>query len=257
MTTQIKQYRTLGILFILYFIISMACYFILAANFNFPDVLRMSAEYRFSLFSENQAVIIPTYYFFAVTGILQVLMAVLFFASAGKKDGLDLSALVMGILSGVFQFVGFIRWVVLIPILSSAYTNGEAAPEVIFFLEKAANGYLGMTLGEHAGNLFLAIWIALISIRLLSVSFAHKSFGIMGLAISVLFFLFAFEPVHAVFTPLGALTVPAFVSVYVWMTFLAISLFISKEGKNTPRLHWAVYLGGVIFWLGNMVPALL
>jgi hypothetical protein len=51
---------------------------------------------------------------------------------------LNLFALTAGVLSGVFQVLGFFRWVILIPMLSNAYTTKEISSEVIFFLESVS-----------------------------------------------------------------------------------------------------------------------
>ncbi len=135
MSSKIKAYKTAGVIFLVYFLVSMICYFVLASVFEFPDILRMDGEYRFSLFQANQAIIVPTYYFWAMTGLLQVVMATIFYSIIGKKDAVDLTALILGILAGLFQLVGFIRWVVLIPILSEAFQGGEMSKDLIFFME--------------------------------------------------------------------------------------------------------------------------
>ena len=182
-----KSHKITGSLFLLYFAISMACYFILAAVFQFPDILRVDGTTRFNLFQANQSIIVPTYYFWALTGFLQILMSSMLYSLIERKDALSLTAMVMGILSGVFQLIGFIRWVVFIPLLSSAYQTGEISAELTFFFEKIANGYLGMSLGEHMGNLFLAFWIFLASLSLYRSTVVHKSLARMGGIIGLLF----------------------------------------------------------------------
>ncbi|MBX3494530.1 MAG: hypothetical protein KF899_16300, partial [Parvibaculum sp.] len=45
---------------------------ILAAVFDFPEVLRLPAGERLALFQDGQSVIMPTYWMLAMTGITQV-----------------------------------------------------------------------------------------------------------------------------------------------------------------------------------------
>jgi len=81
-------------------------------------------------------------------------MAVAIYQLTKKNRLLDLFAVTSGVLSGIFQMLGFFRWVILIPMLSNAYNAREIDSETIFFLEKFANTYMGMTVGEHLGSLF-------------------------------------------------------------------------------------------------------
>ncbi len=256
MNRDIKTLKVTGGVFLSYFVIAMTCYFVLASAFQFPDILRVEGEMRFNLFRLNREIIVPTYYFWAFTGLLQVIMASLIYVINKKSEAIDILALVFGILSGIFQLIGFIRWVIFIPMLVDAYDSGVSG-ELIFFIEKLANGYLGMTLGEHMGNLLLAIWIILVSFRFLSSRFNHKSLGIMGIITGIFFVLFSFESLGSIFSILSILTVPAWGFYYVWLIFMSISFFKSKEGQQTKKLHWGIWVGGLLFWLSNIIPAFL
>ncbi|MGL1893684.1 MAG: DUF4386 domain-containing protein [Spirochaetaceae bacterium] len=256
MNKEIKTLKVTAVVFISYFVIGMTCYFVLASVFQFPDILREDGELRFNLFRLNQKIIVPTYYFWAFTGLLQITMASLIYVINKKSNVIDILALVFGILSGTFQVVGFIRWIVLIPILADAYHSGVSS-ELIFFIEKLANAYLGKTLGEHMGNLLLAIWTILVSIRFLSSKFNHRSLGTMGIITGSIFLLFSFESLGSIFSVLSILTVPVWGLFYIWLIFMAISFFKSKLGQQTGKLHWGFWICGLLFWLSNIIPSYL
>jgi intracellular septation protein A len=132
-------------------------FYILAMVFEFPDILRMSAEYRLSLFLENSRIILPTYYLLALTGVTQILVSIfLRQVLDDNKATLVLLATVFGVLTGVFQAVGFIRWPILIPYIADAMANANASgvsKEVVAFAEGAFNRYVGMARGRTSGLL--------------------------------------------------------------------------------------------------------
>ena len=175
MTQQIKTQRITGIIMILYFLLTLISFFVLQAVFEFPDILRASGDHRFELFQKNQTFIVPAYYLWTITGLLQIFMAVQLYSLSTIKNNLGNAAIVAGILSGVFQVTGYIRWIVLVPLLSSGYKSGEIPHNMVFFLEKIMNSYLGMTLGEHLGNLFLGIWLVLLGFQFRNEKIIHKS----------------------------------------------------------------------------------
>jgi len=102
----------------------------------------------------------------SMTSLLQVFMVAAMYHLTKKGRLVDLFALTAGVLSGIFQMLGFFRWVVLIPMLLKAYVAQEASSETIFFLEKFANTYLGMTMGEHMGSVFTVLWLIALGVVL-------------------------------------------------------------------------------------------
>jgi hypothetical protein len=95
----------------------------------------------------------------------------------------------IGVLAGLVQAFGLIRWVMLVPSLAATYTGSgateiERAMAVSIF--DAANRYLGVGVGEHLGYLFTGVWTLLISAlifqgrRILALLGTFISLGVMA-----------------------------------------------------------------------------
>jgi len=86
-----------------------------------------------------------------------------------------------GVLAGLVQALGLLRWVILIPSLAAHYvapgtTELQQAMDVAIF--DFANQYLGVGVGEHVGYLFTALWTATVSLLLLK---DHRILAVSGL----------------------------------------------------------------------------
>ncbi len=257
MMSKINSYRMTGTLFLLFLILFLAGYFVLMSTFEFPDVLRMNTQYRFNLFHQNQRVIVPTYYVLTFTAILQVFMAIFIYHVSQSKALLDNIAVGAGIIAGIFKIIGFIRWVVLIPVLSSALNNNEVSTDIIFFIEKIANSYLGMGLGEHMSTLFLGIWIILINIRIYSVKIVTPPLSIIGIITGVLVMILSFEALEGIFSLLSDFTVFIWGLYYGWVGLMGISFLLKREDESAPQLHWSIWAITLILWLLNAIPSFL
>jgi hypothetical protein len=90
--------------------------------------------------------------------------------------------------------------------------------------------------------------------------FEHKLFtnqlGWPGVIIGILTFLVSLEPLGNVFSIFGELTNPVESAWYIWLIFLAISLFrTDPERKEGPRFGYISLGIGAIVWLSFVVPA--
>lgn len=257
MTTK-TDYKVTASIFMAFFLLIVVGNLMLASSFNFPDILRESPEVRFTLFQNNQGTIIPTYYLMGLTSILQIFMAVAMYRLTKKDRLLDLFALTAGVLSGVFQVLGFFRWVILIPMLSNAYNTKEISSEVIFFLEKFANTYLGMTVGEHLGSLFTGLWLITLGIALVKNAAFDKKLSWLGLVSGIALSIQSYEPVNSsAFSFLATISIALWALYVVWVLIMSILLFQKKDETSLQTVHWGVWLFGLVLYLANVIPALL
>jgi hypothetical protein len=228
-----------------------AGFLILSAVFQFPDILRASPQDRFGLFQSQQALVVPAYYLMSLSAVFQVFMAVALYRLVGKGGLLDLAALTAGVLAGVFQILGFFRWIILMPMFSDAVQTQSMPTDLVFALEKFANTYFGMTVGEHLGTLFLAGWVVLAAIRLLRDGTWGRPLAGLGLVSGLALLLASLETLGPGFAWLGALTAVNWGFYLVWATLMAVA-FVSKKA-----LHWGWWLFGLAFYASNVIPSLL
>ncbi len=249
------EYNATAVLIIFQVIVAITCFLILMAVFEFPDILRESSEYRLSLFLENKDIVIPTYYFLSLTGLGQIIISVMFYQIFGKASTLNLLCVVFGVLCGLFQAIGFIRWAVLIPYIAEMK---DVSPEIVGFIEGAFNRYAGMAIGEHLGFLMQAFWTLFLSLAILKTSIFDRLLGQVGLIIGGLTIAMSLEPLGEFFSFLGELTNPVETAWYIWLIFLAASLLCSKKGqKQAPVFGIKSLVFSMAVWSAFVVPAYL
>jgi len=252
---QKKDFITAGIVILLQVVISTVSFLILMAVFQFPDILREPSPVRFALFLEKQSIIVPIYYFLALAGLLQTIISLLIFQLFEQKTTIINLGLLFGILTGVFQTLGFIRWSFVIPYFADL---SSSSPELIRILEGAFNSYAGMAVGEHLGFLMQACWTIFLGIAILKTNLFYNKLGIAGIIIGALTILFAFEPFGGVFTIFGELTNPVESAWYIWLVFIAVSLFRKDPNSNkVPRFGYISVTVAIIIWLAFVIPAYL
>jgi hypothetical protein len=132
-----------------------------------------------------------------------------------------------GILAGLVQALGLIRWVVLVPGLAAAYTAPGAADidrSMAASIFDAMNLYLGVGVGEHLGYFFTGVWTLLIAALSFS---AHRILSITGAVLSLAVMAGMLEP----FGIAGAATVNAigFSLWALWALLLGVALLIRPK----------------------------
>ncbi len=60
--------KTLLFITLLHVVVMHVAYFLLAANFDFPEVLRRTPAEMLGLYMQNQSIVQPAYYLFTLTG---------------------------------------------------------------------------------------------------------------------------------------------------------------------------------------------
>ncbi len=255
MNTQ-TNYRATAITIIIHVSALAIGFNILAVVFEFPDILRQSAEYRLTLFTENSNIIIPVYYLLALTGFTQIILSVLLHQSFDdNKSSLLLLTTVFGILTGIFQILGFIRWPIVVPYFAEAM-NSNVPMETIAFVEGTLNRYAGMAIGEHLGFLAQAAWTTLLGIVMLRHKLFNRRLGWAGLLIGLLSFPMSMEPLGGFLTIFGELTWPVTAAWLIWLVVVAISLLRTNEKMQTGvTVGWKIATASTLIWIFTVAPA--
>jgi hypothetical protein len=101
-----------GIGFIFFAISANIPYWLLAQNFEYDDILRQPTEYVLTRFQAGGSGLILTWFAFSLCALLFVPMAALLQFTLSRRDTPYLSvATLMGMVSGVLQAIGLMRWV--------------------------------------------------------------------------------------------------------------------------------------------------
>ncbi|MGB6122560.1 MAG: DUF4386 family protein [Bacteroidota bacterium] len=259
-TNYALQYRGAAASIFIHIIALFVGFTILASVFEFPDILQQTAPYRLNLYREGQAIIQPTYWILAMTGLTQIAMAVFLFRSFRDRDTTVLTfALLFGVLTGILQTLGFIRWAILIPYLAeqmAAQTATAATREALALIEAAFNRYAGMAVGEHIANICLGLWTLLLGVAMLQSPLFDSRLAWVGILLSPLAFILAFEQLGLSGWLVDVITDFGFPAWAVWLIVLAVSLLRTRpESGQGPRLTGKTLTWVVLLYVLMILPA--
>jgi Domain of unknown function (DUF4386) len=191
----------------------------LAARFDYPDVLRHPTREVLAKFREGGTSLQLLWWGFALTAVLLAPLVVLFAAALPDADPTLLSvATTLGVLAAAVQFLGLVRWPLLVPFL--AEQEDSEAVDLVF---QAFNRYLGVAVGEHLGYLLTGAWTTLAGIALLTES---SVLGVIGTVIGPALMISSLEFVgrSGGWTVAEKLTPPAYVAWSLWLIATGVVL---------------------------------
>lgn len=194
--------RVTGLAFVLGPILVNIPYSLLIANFEYPDILREPTGEILTKFAEGGNGLIFTWLGFAWSTV-PILIGILLLRRILEEDGHQLAgaATVFGVIGGVIQMVGLLRWSFVVPGIAAAHTAAGAteatksAAEVTF---NAIHQYGGVVLGEHLGQAFTIAWIVLISAMMFRSRVFRPWLGWAGLAAAAIYSLSQLELIATV-----------------------------------------------------------
>jgi hypothetical protein len=213
-----------GLLLILLPIAFNVIFFLLQRTFEYPDILRKSTDYILSRFNAGGNRLILTWYSFALTGLLFVPTAVLVH-QVFAKDNIPYMAVAttIGVLAGLVQFLGLIRWTFLVPYLAKTYFEPEstqAARDSIAIVFQAFHRYAGVAIGEHLGYLCTSLWTAFIALAITQSPQFNAWLGWAGLIPAIGIFIGLFE--EGGFKAAGAINTISYILWSVWLIVVGV-----------------------------------
>ena len=110
-----------GLLLIVVAISFNAAFALLAARFDYPEILRSPTVEILEKFRAGGTQLVVLWWAFALTAVLMVPLVVLLSSAISDADPTVVAtATTVGVLAGVVQFLGLIRWPFLVPYLARA-----------------------------------------------------------------------------------------------------------------------------------------
>ena len=185
-----KLYKLTGILLLVLAVGFNGFFTLLAMNFEYPDILRFPTGYVLEQYHMGGSTLTLMWYGMVVVSILLIPLVVLIHQILADEDIPHLTiATMFGVLAGLTNVLGFIRWVFLVPHLASIYldsASSEATREAIVVVYEAFHLYAGFSIGEHLGFMFLGFWTVLIGTAMLKSSLFKQWLGWLGIVSAVL-----------------------------------------------------------------------
>jgi hypothetical protein len=207
---------------------------LLAARFDYPDVLREPTGEVLAKFRAGGTSLVLTWWAFAWTALLMVPLVVLVARATDDADAtLVAVATTVGVLAALVQFLGLVRWPFLVPYLARVDADPSASParrEAVDIVFQAFNRYLGVAVGEHLGYLLTGAWTTLTGIALTDTAAAPGWLGILGLVIGPVLMLCSLEFVGS-HEPTGwklaeRLTPPTYIAWSLWLIATGVAFIV-------------------------------
>src|SRR5215216_6601462 len=161
---------------------------LLTVTFEYPDILREPTDHILRQFDAGGRALVAIWYGFMLTAVLFVPVAVLVHKVLVRQSTPYMAvATAFGVVAGMVQFLGLVRWPFLVPYLADTYldpASSEATRESVAVVFHAFNHYAGVGVGENLGYLFTGLWTAVVALAVLrSPLFGRlgRWFGLLGL----------------------------------------------------------------------------
>lgn len=203
-----------------------AAYVALALRFSYPGILRESTDDILARFAAGGSRLILLWWGFALTALLFIPVAALG-ASLVVDPALANLGLAVGVVAGLVQALGLIRWVFLVPHLARARAEGHDA-RTLDLVFQSFHRYLGVAVGEHLGYLATGTWSILFAVGTIGVFPLGAT--IAGIVIGVLLLVGALEfvgPFERDGWKIAGLLVPIGYTLWsVWLVVLGVLLLL-------------------------------
>src|SRR5215203_1132228 len=140
---------------------------LLSVTFGYPDILREPTGEVLRRFDAGGGSLVAIWYGFMLTAVLFVGLAILVHKVLGRRDAPYMAvATTFGVVGGVVQFLGLVRWPFLVPYLADVYLDpASGACIIVGMLEPAGFGPAADIV--VVGYILWSIWLALTGVFIL------------------------------------------------------------------------------------------
>jgi hypothetical protein len=205
-----------------------ALFFLLQRRFDYPEILRRPTEEVLSRFAAGGPSLRATWYAFAFTALLFIPIPVLLHQVFGAAPWYLTTGTVLGVLAGLVQLLGLMRWPFLVYTLAGLYAAPDATPatkDAVKVVFEAFHRYIGAMVGEHLGYFFTALWSLIVCAAIIETGIVSPLIGWAGIlpALGVL----AGVLEEAGWKPAAVVNAIAYILWSLWMIALGIALLVA------------------------------
>lgn len=227
-----------GLLFIAGVILINIPYTLLIMNFNYPDILRQPTGEILTQFAAGGDTLIWTWLAFAWIGLPIIFGMLLLPRALAARDNLFMAiATPLGLISGIVQMIGLLRWVFVVPILANLYldpASSAATRETVVVVFQVIHQYGGVVFGEHLGQTFTILWMLFASIALLNTRQFKAWLGWAGILAALVYLLAQSELLATVMPSFPVVPEAGLIGSLLWLGWmLALGICLLRL-KNAP-----------------------
>jgi hypothetical protein len=226
--------RITGLLLIVMPIAFNLCFVLLGRRFDYPNILRQPTGEILRRFQAGGTALKLIWHGFFLTAVAFVPLAILVGQVLAEDDLAVMPlATTFGVLAGVVQFLGLIRWPYLVPYLARTFldpSSSEATRDAVAVVFQAFHRYAGVAVGEHLGYLFTGLWTLLVGVAMTQADLFPAWLGwpgiVLGLALIVGSIEFA-GPFEETGWRLAGMLVPiAYIVWSLWLVAAGLTLLL-------------------------------
>jgi hypothetical protein len=230
--------RVTGLLLVVVPLVFTICFTLLQMQFEYPDILRQPTGDVLTKFQAGGVPLLASWYVLTLSAVLFILVVVLFHAVMGGKGAPVVLwvATTFGVVAGLAQTLGFLRWPFVVPFLAQAYldpaaTDAQRGSAALVF--EAFHRYAGMAVGEHLGYLCTSVWTFLVAYLMLRSPLFGRWLGISGMVLALGVAMGLLEPAGLAWA--GTVNALSYLAWAVWLMVVGVVL-IARAGRSTPAL---------------------
>ena len=234
--------RLAGILLILVPVAFSLCFTLLQMLFEYPAILRQPTADVLTKFAAGGSGLIAVWYALTLSAVLFIPVVVLFHQVLAERAASTVLrvATVFGIVAGLAQTLGFLRWPFLVPHLAQAYLApgaSEAQRAAAAMVFDAFHRYAGMAVGEHLGYLSTSVWTFLIALLMLRAPLFGRWLGLSGMVLALGIATGLLEPAGLELA--GAINAISYLAWALWLIVVGVVL-LARRSEQAPLVRSAV-----------------
>ncbi len=223
--------RTTGLLLITVSLAFTVCFTLLQQLFEYPDILRQPTGDVLTKFQAGGAGLIAVWYVLTLTAVLFIPVVLLLHRVLAAQEAPTMlwTATVFGIVAGLVQTLGFLRWPFLVPHLAQLYLEpgaSEAQRSVAVLVFEAFHRYAGMAVGEHLGYLSTSIWTLLVAVVMLRSALFGRWLGVSGITLALGIAAGLLEPAGLELA--GTINTFSYLAWAVWLMVAGVVLLVRR-----------------------------
>jgi Domain of unknown function (DUF4386) len=222
--------RTLaGVILILTPVAFNVFFTLLTVTFEYPDILREPTDHVLRQFDAGGSGLVAIWYGFMLTAVLFVPLAVLVHKVLALPGAPFMAiATAFGVVAGVVQFLGLVRWPFLVPYLADTYldpASSEATRESVAVVFEAFNYYAGVGVGENLGYLFTSLWTVLVALAMFGSPLPFRTWlGLLGVVSAACILVGTLEPA-------ANAVVVGYILWSIWLALFGIFLLLTRPNR--------------------------
>ena len=219
-----KAQKTTGWLLIAGAIGVFIPYTILTMIFNYPDILREDAGAILTKFHAGGSSLIFTWWAFAILGLPLLIAYIKIGQQMEGQFGFIKWVTTLGVISGIVQIIGLLRWVFVVPVIANNYvaTTDPVAQQIAKSSFQMIHQFGGVLLGEYIGQLFTIIWTILISYAFLKSNYFPKWVSWLGITASLIYLLAQTDLFATVIPGFPVVDMAGFIGSTLWLLWLIV-----------------------------------